>query len=143
MVETKTPIQNVIADLSGLKIKDGEQKIITVTLGFPLSHETLEYVLYLADCVRFGKAYITVQTVAPTLDAALEAVDSADRPPAEPGADPFPGWPKACGKPVRPQGMSAVCDDGHVTSTTLGEPCSYMPEPPKVVDVQQPEDMEF
>lgn len=124
-----TPIKDAQAGIAGLKITTGEAPRIEFRVSFPLTPETELWMIYLARCCRFGSAYLDLRCPAPTLDEAAEdreaQTDPADAAPAQ-RSDLFPGWPIACGKPVRIEGANAICEAGHTTTTPFGEPCNHM-----------------
>ena len=129
----QTPIKDAKAGIGGLRLTPGTDKSlprIEVRLSFPLDRETTEWVAYLSRCMMLGYAYVDIRSPQPTLDEtpAADEPDPQDGP-AEKPSELFPGWPIACGKPVRIEGMNAVCDLGHITTTPFGEPCNHMEHP--------------
>lgn len=141
MADFTSPIRNQQAGISGLRITKGEHSHIEFQLSFPLNKDTEQWMTYLARCCRFGQAFVDIISNAPSLDDELEAHDLAEAAREDDAQkaneDPFPGWPKACGKKVRRHGAQSKCTAGHITSTTIGEPCNWT-EPGAMVDDRCP-----
>lgn len=120
----ETPVEEITASISQLRIRDGTPNVIEFKVGIVLSSRSLAFIEYLAACLPTG-ANVTVRRLIETFEEHAARTEDDDTKPGE-GAFHFPGWPAACGKIVETYGMNTRCEDGHVGNTPRGEPCSHI-----------------